>query len=252
MSEHWIDRLSDYIDGDLTPDERAACEAHVGVCAECRMVLAELQSVVTVARQDPERRPAAELWPGIASRLDAPDGQTRVVEFRQPGVPDARSVRDGVVSGAERRLEARRISFSLAQLALAASVLIAVSAGVSWVVAKRPVSSNLPSEPMVFAVSEAFAPVSPEVKLANFADAQFDAAIADLEHILEEQRDMLDPRTVRVLERNLQAIDEAIRQSRQALEADPANPFLNSHLADARQRKLELLRRAALLTEGGD
>jgi len=101
-------------------------------------------------------------------------------------------------------------------------------------------------------VNEPFSPASSEIKLANFADAQFDAAVVDLERILQEQRDRLDPRTVRVLERNLQAIDEAIRQSRQALEADPANPFLNSHLTDARQRKLELLRRAALLTEGGD
>ncbi len=230
MSEHWIDRLSEYIDGDLMPDERTACEAHLGACAECRTLLAELQAVVTVARQDPEQRPSTDLWPAIASRLETREGPARVFELRPP----------------------RRISFSMTQLALAASVLIAVSAGVSWFIAKRPVSSTIATEPMVLAVSEPFAAVSPGVKLANFADAEFDAAVADLERILAEQRDTLDPRTVRVLERNLQAIDEAIRQSRQALEADPANTFLNSHLADARQRKLELLRRAAQLTEGGD
>jgi hypothetical protein len=87
-------------------------------------------------------------------------------------------------------------------------------------------------------------PPSSDVVPANFADEQFDRAVADLERILVEQRDELDPRTIVVIERNLTIIDEAIRQARAALNADPANTFLNSHLADARRRKLELLRRA--------
>ncbi|HEY7058332.1 MAG TPA: hypothetical protein VH458_17495, partial [Vicinamibacterales bacterium] len=57
----------------------------------------------------------------------------------------------------------------------------------------------------------------------------------------------LDPETVRILEANLQAIDQAIDQSRRALEADPANIYLYNHLAEARQRKLALLRRASAL-----
>ncbi|MGH9175199.1 MAG: hypothetical protein ACRD1H_12620, partial [Vicinamibacterales bacterium] len=65
-----------------------------------------------------------------------------------------------------------------------------------------------------------------------------------------DQRDALDPRTVVVIERNLAVIDEAIRQARAALDADPANTFLNSHLADARRRKLDLLRRAMTLSSG--
>jgi hypothetical protein len=67
-----------------------------------------------------------------------------------------------------------------------------------------------------------------------------------------EQRDELDPRTVMVIERNLAAIDEAIRQARAALDSDPANTFLNSHLADARRRKIDLLRHATTLNAAGD
>jgi hypothetical protein len=85
---------------------------------------------------------------------------------------------------------------------------------------------------------------------ANFADEQFDRAIADLERMLAAQRDVLDPRTIIVIERNLAAIDEAMRQARAALDRDPANTYLNSHLADARRRKLDLLRYATSL--GGD
>ena len=79
------------------------------------------------------------------------------------------------------------------------------------------------------------------------ADPRYDEAIADLEQALEAGRANLDPVTVRILESNLGAIDKAIDQSRQALAADPANVYLNNHLADARQRKLALLRRATAI-----
>ncbi len=88
---------------------------------------------------------------------------------------------------------------------------------------------------------------------ANFADAQFNAAVSDLERILREERGRLDPRTVLILERNLKAIDAAINEARMALDQDPANQFLNSHLADARRRKIDLLRHATeLASTGGD
>ena len=50
------------------------------------------------------------------------------------------------------------------------------------------------------------------IQQANFADAQFDAAVSDLERVLREERDRLDPRTVLVIERNLKAIDAAIAE----------------------------------------
>ena len=72
----------------------------------------------------------------------------------------------------------------------------------------------------------------------------------DLERVLLEQRDRLNPRTVMVIERNLQVIDDAVREARAALAGDPANPLLNAQLADVRRRKLQLLRRAAAVAEG--
>ena len=75
-------------------------------------------------------------------------------------------------------------------------------------------------------MAEPIMPPSADIAPANFADAQFDRAGIDLERILVEQRDELDPRTVMVIERNLAAIDEAIRQARAALESDPADDRL--------------------------
>ena len=150
---------------------------------------------------------------------------------------------------ASARPARRQLTFSIPQLALAASLLMAVTAGVSYLAMQRSVPGTVaqsvaPQEAPIQAMAEPSVTPPGAVQRANFADPQFDRAVADLERMLREQRDRLDPRTVLVLERNLAVIDDAIRQAREALDADPANTFLNSHLADARRRKIELLRRA--------
>ena len=81
-------------------------------------------------------------------------------------------------------------------------------------------------------------------------DPRYDEAIADLLQALESQRGQLDATTIAVLESNLKTIDAAIEQSRRALAEDQENVYLNNHLADARQRKLALLRRATALAGG--
>ncbi len=168
-----------------------------------------------------DEQPARDLWRGVATRLE--------------------------VRTAPRR---GQISFTLPQLAMAASLLIAVASGVTWLAARQP-AAPADTQRMVVAESEAIGDVEGDVVNANFADAQFNAAVTDLEQILHEERDRLDPRTVLVIERNLQTIDAAIQEARMALDNDPANPYLNSHLADARRRKLNLLRHATTLASAG-
>jgi negative regulator of sigma E activity len=247
VSTHWIDRLSEFHDGELPPAEHAACETHLTECADCRQVLHELQSVVSAARADTDRNPATDLWPGILARIGGVGSAALDSAQAREAEPHYRDSENPRLWGrASARPTRTQITFSLPQLALAASLLIAVSAGVSYVAAGRGVTrpAPAPQENPIQAMAEPMMPPSSDVVPANFADEQFDRAVADLERILVEQRDELDPRTIVVIERNLTIIDEAIRQARAALNADPANTFLNSHLADARRRKLELLRRA--------
>ena len=224
MTTHCLDRLSEYLDGELTPTESAACDAHLAQCGDCRTALAELRLVIDVAKADPDQLPVTDLWPGVLDRMT-------------PATPS-------VVPFASRRT----VVFTLPQLALAASLLIAVSAGVAYLAAGRALSQpTTVQEDPIQAQAEPLLPASAEVERANFADAQYDQAVSDLEKILVDMRDELDPRTIVVIERNLTAIDQAIREARAALDADPANTFLNSHLADARRKKLELLRRATMI-----
>jgi hypothetical protein len=90
--------------------------------------------------------------------------------------------------------------------------------------------------------------IGPPAATVSFADAQYDAAVVDLEKALDKGRSRLDTSTVAIVEQNLQIIDRAIAQARQALEADPANSYLSGHLVETRRKKLDLLRRATALT----
>jgi hypothetical protein len=167
--------------------------------------------------------PARDLWSGIQSRIEETPAKK----------------------------ETRGITFTLPQLALAASLLIAVASGLTWFAAHPPAAT--PKEPVIQAYGVPEDDNGGQIVQANFADAQYNAAVSDLEQILREERDRLDPRTVLIIEKNLQAIDDAINEARTALNNDPANPYLNSHLADARRRKLDLLRHAtSLASAGGD
>jgi len=218
MTDSWNDRLSEYIDGELTPDERAALEAHLATCRHCTETLAELRAVVERAGALRPSAPESDLWPGVAKQIDAPPG---VVPFL------TRS--------------RRRISFTVPQLVAAGLALMVVSGGGVWVLNHGGRATDTPP---VEARQTAVLP-------ASFTDPHYDEAIADLEQTLQDGRAQLDPQTVRILEMNLDAIDKAIGQCREALAADPANLYLHNHLADARQRKLALLRRAAAMVNKG-
>jgi hypothetical protein len=192
-----------------------------------------------------EEPPSRDLWPGVMQRLT-------------PVAPASPKLR-GSEGGPELRRSAGgpQFTFTLSQLAMAASLLIAVASGLTWLATNRSVlTGGGPAQEVIQAYRDsAGTPNQPgPIVPANFADAQFNAAVSDLERILREERDRLDPRTVLILERNLKAIDSAINEARMALDQDPANQFLNSHLADARRRKLDLLRHATSLSlsVGGD
>jgi anti-sigma factor RsiW len=53
MSDTWSERLSEYLDGSLTPAEARALERHLPECEGCRTALAELRSVQLRLSSDP-------------------------------------------------------------------------------------------------------------------------------------------------------------------------------------------------------
>ena len=167
MNDQWTDRLSEYVDGDLTPAERTALEAHLAACGACRGTLDELRRVLARAQALDDRPPAADLWPGIAEHI-------------------------GVVSLAARRAR-RRLSFTLPQLAAAAVVLALFSAGSAWLLFRNP------SVPPPVASPPATTPAMTNVGMSTL-DARTAASVAALEETLARNRSRLDTGTVRVIE----------------------------------------------------
>jgi hypothetical protein len=240
MSSHVSDLLSDYLDDELGPRERSEIDMHLRVCAECSHTLEQLRRVVATAARvrAADTPPARDLWTGVRARI-APASAS---------LPSVGSFEEAAAR--RRRRTERHIALSIPQLAAAAVLLMAISAATAWFLkgttVQAPTGPGL--TPVIAEIEQSPAPDT--VRRVNFADAQYDAAVADLERALNERRNDLNPRTVEILERNLRLIDAAIAQARQALDEDPGNAYLNRHLVESRRRKLELLRRATALSQG--
>ncbi len=210
MNDIWMNRLSEYLDGELDSTERAALDAHLATCGVCFATLGELKRVVARAQALEDSQPDKDLWPRIRARLTPEHGSARVEV-------------------------ARRFTFSVPQL-LAASVALVLMSGGAVGIAMHQRPSNTP------------APVAARLHERGRATAASwtgttDAAIADLQASLTQNESRLDTTTVRIVRQNLAIIDRAIAEARAALQKDPGNAYLNLHLADTMRRKVELLRR---------
>jgi anti-sigma factor RsiW len=218
MTDSWTDRLSEYVDGELDAETRAALDAHLARCAECRATRDELERVVARARTVGYREPAAELWGAI----------------------------EATITGNRPRATRRFVTLSWGRLAAAASIVALLAGGFAWTIATRR-SEQVAAVPVardtVAATVGAATPGAAALAVASYRDAA-----ADLERALEAGRSTLRPETMRVIEENLRAIDVAIAQTDSALRRDPRSAYLNQYLAATMQRKLKLLRRAVEIT----
>ena len=221
-------RLSAYLDGGLSPDQGRELEEHLRECRDCAELLGDLDAIRSQARDLPDRLPDRDLWPDIA----------RAIEEDALQDPDVIRLHPGVPSTSPRR----RMKFGIPiPHAVAAGLVLAMVSGAAGArLARVPspeVAVALPAEATwVSLVGEA----SPD--LATPA-----REVARLEAILAGNRDDLDSTTATILEKNLAVIDMAIRESLAALQVDPGNLFLETHLERSIQAKGEYLRDTALL-----
>lgn len=216
--------FADWLDDTLSPERRATAEAHRASCERCRALVDDVSSIIREAPMLPAPTPTRDLWPGIAERI-AP----RVLPLGERG-PSV-----GAASPMWRR-----------QLA-AAAALVAVSVSGTWFVLR---SGGMDTRPAVESVAQI--PGQPKrprpiVVSRPSAEDTYATEVAALEQALADRADKLDPATVDVITKNLAIIDAAIQEAKSALSADPANQFLEQQLSTVLGRKLELMRRAALL-----
>ncbi|HYM81442.1 MAG TPA: anti-sigma factor [Candidatus Limnocylindria bacterium] len=240
MTDVWTDKLSDYLDAELTAGQRAELETHLATCAECRAALAELRRVVAHARVLENPPAPAYLWPRIAERLAARPRGAGIFAWpwrlpRVVQIPVPRLVAAGVtlmlLSGGAMWFALQRPAFQ-SRLRVGGTPVTEAPGRVATQALDAFGTSDAPAASAALAVSE---------------NPGYDATIAELEGILAAGRGTLDTSTVRVLEQSLATIDRAVEQARRAVAADPANPYLRSHLAATMMRKVDFLRRATVL-----
>lgn len=203
------EEFSDYLDGELPPERAGRLDRHVAECAECAALLEDLRRVVLRAQALDDRPPRHDLWPGVAAAIGTP-----VRGFR-------------------------RVSLPLPALIAAGVLLMLGSVGLTLLWQReRPAAAAIAAVPGPPAlVRQAVSP----------SELGYAGAVRSLEQELERNRDRLDTLTVRILEEKLALIDRAIGEAERALAGDPADGYLAGHLTRTRLRKIDLLRRAAVL-----
>jgi len=220
MTEHLGAQLSALVDGEVSGEALASAEAHLVSCADCRAAYDDLLAIRRHAGALDDRPPERDLWPGIAAEI------TGEHEARVLPLPAWR----------------RRIAVSIPQLAAAGIALIALSAGAAIMATHTRGGAGLSGATTSVRVPRAIAGLASAKGVESY-----DAAIRDLEVTLAARRSKLDTATVRAVEQSLAVIDHAIHQAEAALEQDPNSMYLNSHLQNALDRKLEVLRRVTTL-----
>ena len=259
------ERLADYLEGELSASDARAVEGHVASCVRCTALVRDLEGIRVNASMLPELSPSRDLWQGISERIDAP-----VIPF-------------ATVKASSAAASGRRHSFTRLRLVAVAAALVAVTAGVTYTLTiaganggsrdgqiagvsqptnvrtdsnASPATTPLPSNvaavdtDSVRQADSANPSGAPTQNVVNApAAGPTSREIDRLRDIFTRNRNQLDPRTAAIIEANLKVIDEAIAQSKAALSQDPASQFLKDQLNGALDKKLELLRTAALLPQ---
>jgi anti-sigma factor RsiW len=237
-NEHAImqDRLDDYVDGALAPQDRLELEAHLQGCEVCRAEVAAQRLLgAEVDRLPREIAPPRDLWAGIAARIEGAPRRGATPVEEAPAIDLA----------ARRRIS---LPWWSGIAAVAASVLlVALSAGLTMFLTRGPgggaVVATLPAEQVV-------AGERPTTALAAFRPTEREVG-GTLETLAAEfaaRRHLLAPETVATLEESLRVIDAAIAEATAALEADPSNADLPLLLSGVYRSKMELLQTAVDLS----
>ena len=235
----------DFFESSVSQSDTVRFDDHVSTCVRCQALIRDIDGIRAGAASLPELTPSHDLWTGIAARIQ----------------PEVRSI---------ATYESK--SRSRTWLAAAAAALIVASSGVTYLAtshsgarpgaAPNKVATIVEPPQVAMATPERQSrtqPVArPAIPRTSFASSSpapvptaselaFAGEISELQSVLVQRRNQLDPETVKVVEDNLKLIDTAVSRARAALAKDPASGFLTRQLDGALQKKVDLLRTMALL-----
>jgi hypothetical protein len=233
------DRLHDQIDGTLDPVLARDLQGHLDACASCRGFAADLAAIARAAESLEPIDPPDHVWLQIA-------GQWRREQHGGPG--------RGTSSAARPRVAVFHW--------LAAAAVLTVAAGGGWIAWRAVDETGAEPGPRAGSVlleravptsgSNASADVLVETAKSDLEAAEelYTRAIAGLEQAASQQKTSLAPEVAAVIDKNIEVLDQAIGQSRAAVQAQPASVEARESLFEALRKKVALLQNTiALVSE---
>lgn len=218
--EHYRDALADLVDGALEPSGQQEIETHLETCAACQALVADLRSIRAAAFTLERLAPPPHLLPALRARVAALSAPPE-----------------------ERRASWSAPRVATAWMAAAAALVLVTSLGL-WSVLQAPQPAHVDPATAAPAAGDPVASVQAELHAAT---EHYERAIAQLEQIARNGGGVLDPQVAAVLQKNLDVIDQAIDDNRQALEAQPASPEVQEGLFEAMRSKVALLQQTVEL-----
>jgi hypothetical protein len=263
----------EYFEGDLDNARRKMVEAHASTCARCQGLIRDIRGITEAAASMPVLEPSRDLWKGIEARIEP---QVVPITYRREGIHLSRRVIGLaaaaliVISSSVTYVATQKTAKRTQKVVTNPSVFVpgqsdeigAPTPPVEAAPQPEAVTPDVSPAPRATAPARApktrptvggSAPLSSRAtalassKPQSAAEASLAPEIAQLQSVLKQRRNQLDPSTIKVVEDNLALIDAAVKQARAALMRDPASGFLTERLDNALQKKVELLRTVALL-----
>jgi Putative zinc-finger len=214
-----VSSLSDYIDMWMSESEAREIESHLVTCPNCQTVRLELNEIRTAARDLPLHTPSRALWVRITAEIE----------------PEI--LLTGNLTPTERpelnwweRLNSRRFTFTLPQLA-GASALIAALVIIVMFDTTTPPHSNFDLKQRSQALQTALLPDEDRIR-------------AELEQRLSainSRKGNWDPEVRTEFERHLNKIDDSLRNSRQILRINPDDGVQQQMVLTLYNEKRQLL-----------
>jgi anti-sigma factor RsiW len=261
--------LPDYLEGTLDDAARTKVETHLRECVRCASLVRDIENIRKEASALPDLVPARDLWEGIEARIAAPviplaarpERQRRIAPAWMGVAAAALIVTTAGITytltarslGPDQNAVAAQSTQPAGQTqpqASAGSIPEPTSTAVAAASQQVTGKSGGGTEP-IGATQRAGVPARLASQTAQADRSQseviYGREIALLQKIVSQRKTQLDSSTVAIIERNLEIIDAAIEQSRAALARDPASMLLSDQLTHALDKKVELLRTAALL-----
>jgi anti-sigma factor RsiW len=264
--EQFEARLGEYLEGGLGGPTRHAFDRHLAACVHCAALVADLRRIEAEAAALPELVPSRDLWGGIAARLETPVVPIGAAR-RAPARPRYVRYWMGAAAAAGLVFVTATVTYQLTRHHYEPTPSLAQGSERSTTPTAAALGQPDAGQPSATQVASAGgqpdsasgsgrATQQGTVSLARNGGRKvakrsveeiYGDEIRRLRGIVDQRRTELDPKTIAVIEHSLAVIDEAIAQSRAALARDPRSRFLNEQLTSALNKKVELLRTAAML-----